>query len=687
MSRIVGASAALITLVVASAAHAQWVSPQAKAARERERELEAAQAPAANPPQAQTPVIQLDPVQSVANRTAKKTSEAAGNVSVVDKEEMERRQMQNLGDVLRDLPSVDFPGGPRPNAGQPMIRGLEGDRVLIRLDGARENFNAGHRGRVFLDPDVLKRIEVVRGPNSVLYGSGAIGGVISMTTMDARDFLYPGESMGAKVKAGFQSVDSQFQSALTAAALFGPLDFFTHFTYRKAGDYDVGGNNGHVANSGGEPAQALAKLSTDVAPGHRISASALLFRDDDISTSTPNTGATNIPVDRLTQQQTYTFTYAFAPPGQTLLDGRLTTYLANSRVRENRRQGAPRNDVTRWKTFGLDLQNTSRADIGIPIAITYGGEFIDEHVYGERNGAPRPEFPDADGRTVSGFAQIEAKPLPWLTLTGAGRFDWYYRSPNNPAVGPDLDEGKFSPSVSAVVEPVRWMNVYALYSQAFRAPSMEQLYVTGVHFPGNVFLANPNLKPEQAFNKEVGLKFKFDNVVQNGDQAVAHLSAFHTDYRDFIEQIVGPATTQSVNVNRAYVQGVELESGYQSGNWFGSLNFSILKGEDKATDAPLSSIPAHKLTTTVGYQIPNWDVFFGARGHLVADQRRSGAAPTTDDYQIFDLFAGWQASDGVLKGARVDVGVDNVFDKFYREHNSANPSPGRNFKVTGSYRF
>jgi hemoglobin/transferrin/lactoferrin receptor protein len=684
MSKMVGFGAAAMALAVASAAQAQWISPERKAEREAEQ---MAQAPAAQPQQAQAPVIQLDPVQSVADRTAKRTSAAAGNVSVVEKEEMERRQLQDIGGALRDLPSVDFPGGPRPNAGQPMIRGLEGDRVLIRVDGARENFNAGHRGRVFIDPDVLKRIEVVRGPNSVLYGSGAIGGVISMTTMDARDFLSPGETMGAKVKTGFQTVNNQFMSALTTAAMFGPIDIITHFTYRNSGDYDVGGNRGHVPNSGGEPAQALVKMSGDVATGHRLSASALIFRDNDTSTSTPNTAATNIPVARLTNQSTYTLNYAFAPPDTPWVDGRVTAYRTDSRVRENRRNAAPRNDITNWETLGFDLQNTSRANLGVPVAFTYGGEFITEAVSGERNGGARPEFPDAKGRTGGGFVQAAIKALPWVTLTPAMRFDWYYRSPDNPAVGPDLDEGKFSPSVSLAVEPAKWLNVYALYSQAFRAPSMEQLYVTGVHFPGNVFLANPNLKPEQAFNKEVGVKLKFDDVFQGGDQAVARLTVFRTDYNDFIEQIVGPVTTQSVNVNKAYVQGVEFESGYQSGNWFGALNFSILKGEDKATGAPLSSIPAHKLTTTIGYQLPEWDSFFGVRAHMAADQRRSGAAPTTDDYEIFDLFAGWAPADGAFKGARVDVGVDNVFNKLYREHNSANFNPGRNFKITGSYRF
>src|SRR3546814_1100075 len=108
-------------------------------------------------------------------------------------------------DLLRDMPGVELDGGPRITAVQPSIRGMGGERVLIRIDGARQNFESGHRGRVFLDPEVLERVDVLRGPASTLYGSGAIGGVIDFTTRDASHFLEPGETFGARVGTGYQS--------------------------------------------------------------------------------------------------------------------------------------------------------------------------------------------------------------------------------------------------------------------------------------------------------------------------------------------------------------------------------------------------------------------------------------------------------------------------------------------------
>jgi hemoglobin/transferrin/lactoferrin receptor protein len=85
---------------------------------------------------------------------------------------------------------------------------------------------------------------------------------------------------------------------------------------------------------------------------------------------------------------------------------------------------------------------------------------------------------------------------------------------------------------------------------------------------------------------------------------------------------------------------------------------------------------------------PEWDLVVGGRTRLVAQQHRVPAGVrTTGGYALFDVFVSWQPSDGPLRGARFDVGVDNLTDTRYRDNLTPNLDPGINFKVAASFQF
>ena len=155
-----------------------------------------------------TPVT-LPTITVESTRLPTDLAQVAAPVSVRQRADLDRDQAADIGDVLNRLPGVTTSGGPRTTALQPVIRGFGGERVVIRVDGARQNFAAGHRGRVFVDPFLLERAEVLRGPASSLYGSGALGGVVNFRTRDAESFLEPDETFGARVSAGYQNQGSQ----------------------------------------------------------------------------------------------------------------------------------------------------------------------------------------------------------------------------------------------------------------------------------------------------------------------------------------------------------------------------------------------------------------------------------------------------------------------------------------------
>lgn len=139
--------------------------------------------------------VALGPITVTATRNPIDSFTYPGVVTVIDREEILQRAASTRDDLLDQVPGITFFSGPRRTGEIPSIRGFSGENVVILLDGARQNLNSAHDGRFFIDPDLLESVEVLRGPASSLYGSGAVGGVLSFRTVNAKDLLEPDEQM------------------------------------------------------------------------------------------------------------------------------------------------------------------------------------------------------------------------------------------------------------------------------------------------------------------------------------------------------------------------------------------------------------------------------------------------------------------------------------------------------------
>jgi hemoglobin/transferrin/lactoferrin receptor protein len=643
-------------------------------------------------------VTALDAVTATATRTPEVAGDVAAPVTVVPREEIERRQPQNLNELLRDIPGVEADGLPRNSVMQPQIRGLGDDRVVIRLDGARQNFSSGHRGRLFLDPLLLRQVDVLRGPGSLLYGSGALGGVIAFRTVDADDLLRPGETVTGILGGGFQSANNQWRASTTSAFRGGPLDGLVNVIGRTGQNYRDGLGQS-IPYSAADTIGGLAKLGWTVGGGLRLGLSALGFGENTTIPIAANTvTATNIAKRRLRQQQV-ALTGSFAPPGSALLDAQATLYYADVGIRERRViPNDGRFDTTDYTTWGLDLQNTSRVDLGGfgRHTLTYGIDAFHDRQEGGRNGVLRPGFPKAEQTIIGLYAQDRIAFGP-LTVTLGFRFDHYDQSAEGQR---SRSESRLSPKASVAWQATDWLAPYVAYTEAFRAPALTELYASGVHFPlgrgrFNVFVPNPDLRPEVARNTEAGVNLRFRDVLVARDSLRARVSVFQTDFDDFIETIVAnpppPAngTTQSRNVTRARIRGVEFEAGYDSGRWFGSLGASLLRGDNRTENRPLNLIPAHKVALTIGHRFLEHGIILGGRVLAVATQDRKPFSPfPTSGYGLVDLFASWEPAEGPLVGWRLDFAVDNLLDHAYRRlswDSGAVPADfydvGRNIKI------
>ncbi|WP_439536618.1 TonB-dependent receptor domain-containing protein [Methyloversatilis sp.] len=125
-------------------------------------------------------------------------------VTVINAAAIERRQASTIFDILKDIPGVAVDGGPRASGMKFNLRGFsDNEDVLFKVDGAVKGFEKYRFGSgVFLEPELLKALQVERGP-SVTAGSGALGGTVSATTRSASDFLKPGQTFGSEVKYGY----------------------------------------------------------------------------------------------------------------------------------------------------------------------------------------------------------------------------------------------------------------------------------------------------------------------------------------------------------------------------------------------------------------------------------------------------------------------------------------------------
>ncbi|MEM9098518.1 MAG: TonB-dependent receptor [Pseudomonadota bacterium] len=647
--------------------------------------------------------------------------ETPNAVSIVDETEIRRRQASTYDELIGDLPGVTIEGGPRAISQEPNIRGFQDEQIVIRVDGARQNFDLAHRGRFFTDPAILKQVEVLRGGASTLFGSGALGGVIFLDTKDASDIVEEGALWGAELQTGFNSQGTEFHAAATAAFDAGAIDGLAFFAGRPMFNDIEDGNGDDVIGSEIDSMNGLLKLGWEPGNGHRVEGSYQIYRDN--GNTPPNANVQGEPtnlVDRDLSYQTARFAWDWAPPDSDLIDLKTLVYFNDTNVEEDRLFDG-RFDETDFQTIGFEATNVSRISVGsVPIAISYGIEFFQDTQEATRDGAPREQSPDAKRRFYAGFAQADFEVLPGLTVTPGIRFDYFELEPET--TFSDRSESQASPKIAVNWRPNDNLQLFASAGQSFRAPSLTELYLDGVHFvtagfplgpPGspvftgvNNFVPTPDLEPERASQVEVGGRYRIGDVATAGDNLLVAGNVYYSRVDDFIDTVVtfiDPDTTTfnfftgqlevtGTTVNRnvdAILFGFEAEVAYETPDWFASAGLTIPRGRQRNGGGELSSIPQDRLVLTGGIY-PFDDVEFGMRATL-ADGIQAEDVPadsvTTPGYAVFDLFASWQPSTGPLEGATFSAGIDNFTDRKYRIHPNGLNSAGIAFKVAAALKL
>ncbi|MHC8357868.1 TonB-dependent receptor [Pseudomonas sp. LB3P81] len=237
--------------------------------------------------------LNLQQVTISATRQEQSIESVPGTVTVHTREELDRNNVNTIKNLVRYEPGVSVGGaGQRGGISGYNIRGIDGDRILTQVDGVEvpnDFFNGPYAKtqRNYVDPEIIKRVEILRGPASVLYGSNAIGGAVSYFTLDPDDIIKPGKDVGARLKTGYSSADESWLKSATVAGRADQFDGLLHYSQRDGHETEsYGSNNGTgLARTAANPedvrtSNVLAKIGWNYNEDSRLGLTYEKYKDD-----------------------------------------------------------------------------------------------------------------------------------------------------------------------------------------------------------------------------------------------------------------------------------------------------------------------------------------------------------------------------------------------------------------------
>ena len=607
--------------------------------------------------------------------------DAPASVSVVTDEDIARYGYRNISDILKNVRGFYITNDR--NYEHIGFRGImrfgdHGNLLLQLVDGHTYNDNiygAFFLGNEFgIDIDLIKKVEVVRGSGSALYGSNALLGVVNVITKTG------GEVNGLYTKAEVGSYDTYKGGFIYGKRFENDWDVIASGTFLSSGGQDFtfgelglpGKQDKGAIDADGEEAwsgfvKAANKELTLTASGH--------LREKHV----PTAAFDAIPGDnRFETADTRSFVEAkwqhpMGPEKEVMARVYYDQYwydadypVFDGFARINR-------DESRGHWVGSELQHLRR--VGASHLVSVGGQ-IEYHIQADQKNfdvSPFREFLD-DSRsftTLSPYIQDEWDILPWLRLVAGLRYDYYT------TFGEHL-----SPRAGLIIKPTSDSTCKLLYGQAFRAPTVFELFYSD---GGVTAIANPDLSPEILDAYEAVWEQELGPILKGV------VSVFHYEITDLITAVeVGDGVVQLRNLDSARSDGVE---GGIEVNWpglfKGGLSYTYQRAVNEDTDEWLPGSPRHVVQAKGSYPVYGDKVFLGLTCRYMSE-RLTRDRTTLDPVFLTDF--GLYLSD-IWKELDVSLVVFNLFNEEFSDPVSADHRQqsiiqnGRTFWLKVGYRF
>lgn len=665
------------------------------------------------------PEIKPERIVVVATRSERPVSDVAAGVAVISSEELRERMVSTFEDLVRYQPGVQIDqAGTRFGATSLSVRGIGENRVAMLLDGVplADQFDVGNyanAGRDVLELGLLNRVEILRGPASTLYGSDAVGGVVSMQTLRPDDLLR--QTTGSVLLRTSYDGRDDGRSLMIAGALGNEQQQLLLAGARR--DSQAFGHSAVTAIDDGREQQrqslllhwqwqigvddalrVIAEQSDNRVESDnrsllgyaRFASTTALFGDDDSARQRllvhwRHDGSDwDIDINVFQQQQ----------DSNQYSDERRQTASSQTRIE--------RNFAYQFDHTGVD-SHFSRAlsAFGVEHRIGVGASFGETEIREQRDGLqtnlltgvstttilgermPVRDFPLSDIHERAVYAHDEIRLSSNWELIPGWRYEHYELSPqvdalwreDNPLTDvTDIDTSAHTGKLALLHYLSAMQTLYLQYAEGFRSPPFEDANI-GLYLPAFRIRAipNPDLKPESSRTIEFGWRGRAEQV----EWAFA---LFQTRFDDFIESRVnlgldpgsGDTLFQSQNVRSATIEGAELEAQWQwtSGDWGELLSQAALfygKGENEQTGEPLNSVPPFNGHLGLQWQKSDWQLSlisrFAEKQTDVDQSRHEKFVPA--GYAVFDLLWQWQPTDEMQLG----IGIYNLADKTWWQWN------------------
>ena len=682
--------------------------------------------------------VSLAPISVIANKANTSVVKYTGQISILTPNELIGNN--NVVEAMGQIPGVDIDNDFGRQAGaQYSIRGYgyqSENRVIIKQDGVKRSTSlfSNHVSSFRVDPTLLKQVEVVKGGSSVLHGSGAIGGIVSMKTKNAYDFLGEDRQVGLTIGGGAESNKSDSRHiALALAPEELPIDLLVYARRSHYGDIkladggvwsktrsgkdvliDEVGNDERITNS-------FAKLGWNIDDEQRLEISHYKYNEklNTVWQTLWHRDYGDDPVRGRLKQEDSILNYNFTSHSNSLIDLAAKLYKGNASYhREWGDDGSfYRNQDKRW---GFDLKNNARFNTAaIEHNLVTGVDY--EHRKEDAIFFSGGEFSDFGSfpnyyKDLGIYIQDVMSYKKW-ELTLGGRYDSFRRGVNADNKE-KYKEHHFSPKIGLSYEVFNGVRLLANYAETFRSPTPNETSADGPLNPHYWYLPNTNLQPEIAKEYEVGFSIDKQNLFGN-DELYFKATYFTGHIDDMINLTSLPELgfapdigdldgrqrlyAQYQNVNKAKRTGIEIESKYYNNGWSLNTGFSHLKMTNDKTGERLAP-STDKLYTNIAYTYQPWGLTNGFKiTHWFRPQRDSYVRVIrgkkyyyiNKSYTMVDFQGAWKPKNTNINfldnSFTLNFGIKNLFNKQRLTPNSMTTSTsvgkGRNYYFNIEKRF
>ena len=674
-------------------------------------------------------------------RNEKFADEVPASIKVINLEDAKIKGASELKDVLRYETGVSVEeikkGGYAPGAaseGNVNIRGLDRNRVLFLQDGIRLPSDFGDslgykygRGD-YVDFNTLKSVEILKGPGSTLYGSDALGGILSYRSIEAKDLLDKGESFSVEIpinytgynsgKSGAIKIAGQDESVgISAVGVFSILDSSEtkpkDFTNRDEwiNNVDKDGQTFYInAEKKFDESQKIGIIVEKVNRDSDVSRGAEAIAYENSSTYVYSQKNRDLEVEK--DKVVLSYKYKNGELDKIIDSFTAKAYIQNSKIDDTWDdklvlRGTPQHRVSDYQlkdeAYGVDLQfgkdiNGNKLTWGLDFSNTNNEYLQDRTTTYTTSGVVIPDnkkrVPDSETQRLGLYIQDEVT-LGNIDFTAGLRFDSYDISisrddlfNNYCSVGGtmtcsvgELDESAVTPKLGGIYDINDNLSIYGQYSKGFRAPTWGELnYVQNNLAFRYQILSNPDLKAEKSDSFELGLR-------GNSDRNQFRLATFYNTYEDFIAtestiQTVngmrGILVQKPVNKTEAKILGLELNNEFKisegSNGKFTLINSAtFLKGDDETADEALPDIDPFKAVTGLRYTTADdrWSTdliaTFVGKARVADSNKKVTSRGRTTEYYHPDAYTVFDAITkyDVSDSFNVDLGIYNLTDKRY----------------------